>query len=343
MPAPPHRAATLHDVARAAKVSVSTASRALAAGGLTSKATEQRVQRAAAELGYRPNTLARGLKTRSSRLIGLVVHNLANASFRTLAEVAQQRLRAEGYQMLLCITADDASQEAETIRTLMDQRADGLIICPTGQNGALLAELDRAGTPVIAVIRHDEGAALETVLAADPEGAFAGTRHLLALGHRRIGLIVGRQETTSGRERLAGYRRALEEAGIGFDPRLVHAGRYAPETGLAGCAALLDGSDRPTALFVANHESSLGVLRGIAERNMIVPDDISLLCYEDVPGFEWQRPAISVVDSGALAMAELTTDRLLARLRGSQAGHATEYRIGARLIERQSCRALTGN
>ena len=336
---PSNRAATLRDVALAAKVAISTASRALAGGGLTSRATEQRVQRIAAELGYRPNTLARSLKTRSSRMIGLVVHNLTNASFRTLAEVAQQRLRAEGYQVLLCITADDAAQEAETINTLMDQRVDGLIICPTGDNGALLGELDRSGTPVIGVIRRDEAAALETVLAADPEGAFAGTRHLLALGHRRIGLIVGRQETTSGRERLAGYRRALQEAGIAFDPALIHSGRYEPETGLAGCASLLDMAEPPTALFVANHESSLGVLRGLAERNLMVPDDISLLCYEDVPGFEWQRPAISVVDSGAQPMAELATDRLLQRLRGS-VSTSNEYRIGAKLIERQSCRKV---
>ncbi|MBP0495332.1 LacI family DNA-binding transcriptional regulator [Pararoseomonas indoligenes] len=334
---------TLRDVARAAKVSVSTASRALAGGGLTSKSTEARLQRIATELGYRPNTLARGLKTRTTRLVGLVVHNLTNASFRVLAEVVQRRLRAEGYQALLCITADDPEQEAVTIETLTDQRVDGLIICPTGRNGALLAVLEANGTPVTCVVRRDETVELETVLAADPEGAFAGTRHLLELGHRRIGLIVGRQETTSGRERLSGYRRALEEAGIPFDASLVHAGRYEPETGLAGCRQLLDRDDRPSALFAANHESSLGVLRGLAERNIVVPDDISLLCYEDVPGFAWQRPAISVVDSGANAMAELAADRLLQRLRpgaAPPAATAREYRIGARLIQRQSCRPV---
>ena len=334
---------TLRDVARAAKVSVATASRALAGGGLTSRATESRLQRIASEMGYRPNALARGLKTRSTRLIGLVVHNLTNASFRVLAEVAQQRLQAEGYQAILCITADDPAQEAQVIETLADQRVDGLIICPTGHNGPLLARLDAAGTPVTCVVRRDEAVEMETVLAADPEGAYAGTRHLLELGHRRIGLIVGRQETTSGRERLSGYRRALEEAGITYDPTLVHAGRYAPETGLEGCRKLLDRADRPTALFVANHESALGVLRGLSERGLVVPDDISLLCYEDMPGFEWQRPAISVVDNGATAMAELAADRLLQRLRPNApppAGTAREYRIGARLIRRQSCKAI---
>jgi LacI family transcriptional regulator len=330
---------TLRDVARAANVSISTASRALA-GGLASRSTQIRLQRFARELGYQPNTLARGLKTRSSGLVGLVVHNLENATFRALAERVQRRLRAEGMQMLLCITGDDPAQEAVTVKALAGQRVQGLIICPTGGNGALLAALDRAGTPVTCVVRRDDTADLETVLAADPEGAYAGTSYLIGLGHRRIGLIVGRQDTTSGQERLSGYRRALAQAGIGYDTTLVHAGRYAPETGLSGCRALLDQADPPSALFVANHESTLGVLRGLAERGVAVPSQLSLLCYEDMPGFAWQRPAISVVDSGAAAMAELAADRLLQRLRNAHAGPHREYRIGARLIERQSCQTL---
>lgn len=331
---------TLRDLAHAARVSVSTASRALAGGGLTSRSTEQRLRRLAGELGYRPNTLARGLKTRSSRLVGLVVHNLDNASFRLLAAVLSRRLRAEGYQAILCLTGDDPAQEAAMLDALADQRVDGLVICPTGHNGGRLARLDRAGTPVTCVVRRDEAADLDCVLAADTEGAFDGTRHLLSLGHRRIGLVVGRADTTSGRERLSGHRRALDEAGIPFDPALVHAGRYEPQTGLDACRRLLDRPDPPSALFVANHEATLGVLRGLAERDIAVPGQLSLLCYEDMPGLAWQRPAISVVDGGAEALAELAADRLLARLLSPDTAPppGREYRVGARLIERASCR-----
>ena len=122
----------------------------------------------------------------------------------------------------------------------------------------------------------------------------------------------------------------------------MHTGRYEPETGLQGCNILLEGPNPPTALFVANHESALGVLRGLAERDIAVPGQMSLLCYEDMPGFEWQRPAISVVDNGAEAMAQLAADRLLARIRGGTGGATLnrEYRVGARLIRRQSCQAL---
>lgn len=335
---------TLKDVATAAKVSVSTASRALAGGGLASSATQARLARVAAELGYRPNAMARGLKTGASGLVGLLVHNLANASFQVLAEVAQSELRARGYQVLLCIVGDDPEQEAETLRALGDRQVDGLIVVPTGRNGGRLAELDRSGVPTVCVVRRDEGHDIETVLADDPQGAYLGTRHLLALGHRRIGLTVGRRDTTSGRERLSGYVRALAEAGVPVDDELVQAGRYEPETGVVAARLLLDRPDPPTAIFVANHESALGVFRVVAERQIRVPDDLSLLVYEDASWFAWHRPAISVVDGGARDLALLAVERLLGRLDSrAPAEPAREYRVGARLVERASCRPVAGH
>ena len=336
--------ATLEDVARAARVSVSTASRALAGKGLANRLTELKVRRAAAELGYRPNTLARGLKTRSSRLIGLVVHNLVNASFQTLVEVAQKRLLGEGYQVILCITGDDAEQEARTLEILADHRIDGLIIVPTGHNGARLASLEASGVPVVCVVRRDEAADLEAVLAADPEGAYAGTGYLLDLGHRRVGLVAGRQETTSGRERLSGYLRALNERGIPTDQTLVHVGPYDPETGVLASRRFLDMENPPSALFVANHEASFGVLRVLSERRIAIPEQLSLLCYEDVPWFSWHRPAISVVDNGAPNIASLAVDRLLRRTApgGPDEEEKREFRVGARLVVRESCSPPAG-
>ena len=330
---------TLRDVARAADVSIATASRALAGSSLINHATQKHVVQVAAAIGYRTNSVARALKTRKSRLIGLTVHNLENASFRVLASVVQARMQALGYQVILSISNDDAEQEREILKTLVDHSVDGLIAVPTGSNSAPLLAMEHADIPVICAVRRVAGASLESILAADMEGAYTGTQHLLGLGHRRIGLIVGPSDTTSGKERLAGYTRAMQEAGLPVEPTLIHRGRYLPETGVAGANALLSQPSPPTALFVANHESSVGVLRVVSERALAIPSDLSLLFYEDSPWFEWQRPAISVVDSGAADMANLAVDRLMSRL-GGVANSGREYRIGSRLVERASCRAL---
>jgi LacI family transcriptional regulator len=336
---------TLKDVAQAARVSVSTASRALTGSELASDATQQRLTRIARELGYRPNPIARGLKTGRSRLVGLLVHNLTNASFQVTAEVVQARLKDLGYQMLLCIGGDDPQQESDTLTTLADHRIDGLIVVPTGKNGAQLKALAK-DIPIVCLVRRDDRTDLETVLADDPQGAYLGTRYLIELGHRRIGFIVGRQDTTSGRERLSGYLRALREAAIPVDKTLIHAGHYEPETGAKSCHELLDLVQPPSAIFVANHEATLGVLRVTAERGLSIPDDLSLLCYEDMPWFEWHRPAISIVDNGAHDLANLAVDRLLHRMnaeentKGNSNGGVREYRVGARLVKRDSCRQI---
>jgi len=332
---------TLKDVAHAARVSVSTASRALTGSGLASERTQQRLVQIARELGYRPNPIARGLKTGQSRLVALLVHNLTNASFQVMAEVVQARLKMLGYQMLLCIGGDDPQQESDTLTTLVDHRIDGLIVVPTGKNGAQLTSLAKE-IPIVCLVRRDDETDLETVLADDPQGAYIGTRHLIELGHRRIGLIVGRRDTTSGRERLSGYIRALREAAIPVDNTLVHAGHFEPETGASGCRKLLDLPRPPSAIFVANHEATLGVLRVTAERHIAIPDDLSLLCYEDMPWFEWHRPSISIVDNGARDLANLAVDRLLPRMdaKGNGSDGVREYRVGARLVKRDSCRAV---
>lgn len=329
---------TLKDVAQAARVSISTASRALTGTGLTSERTQQRLTRIARELGYRPNPIARGLKTGQSRLVALLVHNLTNASFQVMAEVVQARLKTLGYQMLLCIGGDDPQQEHDTLTTLADQRIDGLIVVPTGKNGAQLKALAK-DIPTVCLVRRDDTTDLETVLADDPQGAYLGTRHLIGLGHRRIGFIVGRPDTTSGRERLSGYVRALREAAIPLDNTLIHAGHFEPETGATSCRKLLELAQPPSAIFVANHEATLGVLRVTAERHLSIPDDLSLLCYEDMPWFAWHRPAISVVDNGARDLANLAVDRLLHRMdaRGNGNSGVREYRVGARLVSRDSC------
>lgn len=329
---------TLRDIAEEASVSVSTVSRALAGNGLVNRRTEGRIQRIAESMGYRPNALARSLVTRSSGLIGLMLHNLVNASFQRAAEIIQSRLAGSGYQLLLCVTGDSPEQEAQFLSTLYDHRVEGLLILPTGENNEVIERFVDAGMAVVGLIRRQSENSYDSVLLDDTNGAYDGTRYLLELGHRRIGIMVGRQETNSGRERLEGYRRALREFDVPENPDYIHTGPYNADFGARACEALLALKDRPTALFAANHEASFGVVRVLSERSIAIPSELSLLCYEDEPWFSWQKPAISIVDGGAEAMANLAVDLLLQRIARPQEGSGgRELRVGARLILRESC------
>ena len=242
---------------------------------------------------------------------GLFVHNLTNASFQVMAEVVQSRLKALGYQMLLCIAGDDPQLESDTLTTLADHRVDGLIVVPTGKNGARLTALANE-IPIVCLVRRDDATDLETEL-ADDRRRICGH----ALSHRsraspdrhhcrppryniRTGATVGL---------CPGTARGVDTSGRHVDPcRAFRAGNRRRLL-----SQLLDLTEPPSAIFVANHEAAR-CLRVISERGLAIPDDLSLLCYEDSPWFEWHRPAISIVDNGARDLANLAVDRLLQRI-----------------------------
>jgi LacI family transcriptional regulator len=339
---------TLDDVARAAGVSRSTASRALSGSPLVSAATRAQVEQAAERLDYRINRMASALRSRQSRLIGLVLNNLINASFHTIAEVVQRRAADHEYQVLLCITDADPRRERAVLNTLADHKVDGLIIIGSSEHAATTNRMLAAGTGIVNVIRAPGESAAPSVLAADRDGAHEATSYLLGLGHERIGFIGGPEGTNSGRERFTGYTSALGEGTVAVDPRLVQRGPFDPEFGVTALGTLLDGCPDMTALFVANHEAAFGALPSLVARGIRIPDELSLICYEDIPWLSWWHPPVTVVDNGARELAELAMDLLLQQMSRHVNGPATQetragraYRVGAQLIVRSSCQALT--
>jgi LacI family transcriptional regulator len=330
---------TLQDVADAAGVARSTASRALAGSPLISRETRAAVTSAAGQLGYRVNRVASALRSRRTHLIGLVLNNLLNASFHTIAEVVQRRAYDEGYQVILMISDADPKREQQLLSTLAGHHVDGLIVIGTGQNVGQLNRMITEGTPIVTAIRGPAGSLAPAVLAADRDGAHEATQHLIGLGHRRIAFIGGPETTNSGVERHAGYVAALGEAGIDVDPALVARGPFDPSFGSRAAAQLLDTD--ATALFVANHEAVFGALPGIVSRGVRVPDELSLVCYEDIPWLQTWAPPITVVDNGPRQLADLAMDLLLSQLERpapTAVGNAAArtYRVGAALIERRS-------
>lgn len=330
--------ADLRMVARASGVSVSTASRALTGSPRVSEPTRLRVHEAAQELGYQANGLARGLRTARSRLVGLVVTNLANNSFRVVAEVCQRRLADAGYQLLLAISDGDRAQERAAIASLIAQNADGVIL--VGSDPASLAALRAAGLPVVHLVRQPVEAIGDVVLAGDRAGATEATQHLIGLGHVRIGFLGGPQTVTSGRERRAGFRVAMGAARLEVDDELMIEGQFRSGAGRDAVDRLWSRpvEQRPTALLLANHEATAGALLRISKLGITIPDQLSVVAYEDQDLLAAWQPAITVVDNHPQRMAERAADVLLARIDPTApepVGFDT-YRIEADLTVRAS-------
>jgi len=331
----------LRKVAARAGVATSTASRALSGSTRVHPETRARVVAAAQALGYRPNANARALRTARSQFAGLVVTNLLNASFHVIAEVVQRQLASEGFQMLLSVTGGDPEQERLAVRVLSEHSAAGVIF--VGSDAKASEAAHRDGLPVVHLARRPEGQNTgDCVLGDELVGARTATEHLISLGHKRIAIIAGPSDVLSGRERMQGFRLAMAEAGLPVADDLVISGPLLPETGADAVTSLLalPARRRATALVVANHEASFGVLPRLQESGVRVPDELSVVAVEDSQLLRWWHPPITVIDNNAAQMGELATRLLLTRINGSGAtssGH--DYRVGTRLLERASCAA----
>lgn len=334
-------AVDLRGVAAECGVSVATASRALNGSPRVSADTVRRVREAADRLGYRPNASARALRTSRSRFVGLVVTNLVNVSFHVIAEVVQQRLAEQGYQMVLSVTGGDAAQELEALRMLADHSAEGVVV--VGADAPATDELRRLALPAVHLARRPDRPAGDCVLVDDLTGARDATAHLAALGHRRIAVVCGPQTVTSGRERLAGYRLGLQDAGVAKVAELVLPGPFTPAHGrdAVGRLLALPARRRPTALLVTNHEAAFGVLPALHEAGVDVPGRLSVVCYEDAEIMRWWHPAVTVVDINPAEMGELAARLLLERITGARPGTTRpgEFRVGTHLTVRASCGA----
>jgi len=336
-------AADLRQVAQLSGVSISTASRALNGSDRVSGVTVAKVRAAATELGYRPNASARALRTARSQFVGLVVTNLVNASFHTIAEVVQLELAKRGYQLLLSVTGGDPRQERSALHTLADHSAAGVIV--VGADSEATDELRERGTAVVHLARRPKCPAGDCVLGDDIAGGRTATEYLLARGHRRIAIIAGPPDVQSGAERMQGYWLAMTAAGLPISDMLARPVALSPASGAEAVATLLalPARQRPTALIVANHEAAYGALPALRERSVAIPDELSVICHEDSQLARWWHPAVTVIDNNARRMGELAARLLLRRLDSASSGpdEFSEFRVGIRLVERGSCSTLS--
>jgi LacI family transcriptional regulator, galactose operon repressor len=304
------RAVTLADLAREAGTSASTASRALSGRGYVSPEARDRLLEAAERLGYVPNASARTLKQKTSRVVGVVVSDLENQFYARLAAGIEQTLREADYRMVLLGDNSESAEEVAGARTFLAMRAAGVILTPVAHEATVL--LARHGVAVVEVDRQLATVPCDAVVIDNVRGAGDATAHLLELGHTSVGLLVAETDWTSDAGRLEGYRLAHAEAGRAVDERLIVRVPFHAPDAERRIGGLLDAG--PTAIFAANNLLAELAWRAIRDRGLRLPDDISLVGFDDVQWMEMVNPAITAVAQPTVELGRRAADLLLRRI-----------------------------
>jgi DNA-binding LacI/PurR family transcriptional regulator len=305
---------TIRDVAEAADVSTATVSRVLAGADQVTDELKERVFEATRRLRYTPNRVARNLRRRTTRMIGVVVPDIENPFFTSIIGGVEEVLQAANYNLLLANYNESPAKEYELLRTLGAEGAAGIIFTPSNAPDADYQDLVREPAPMVAISRYPEGLNVDVVAVANSAGARAATDHLIRLGHKTIAFINGPIGISTARERQAGYLEAFAAAGLEPQRDLIVHGEFRQDGGYHAMQALLSLDRPPTAVFTASNLMTLGALQAIHERGLRIPKQIAVVGYDDLPWATSLQPPLTAVaqparDVGVTA-ARLLLDRL---------------------------------
>lgn len=306
-------AVTLKDIALRLNLSVSTIGRALTGDPQISEKTRERVRATASELGYVAHSAARAMRSGRSTLIGLIIPDIQNEFYGTLAKALAEVCSAAGFQLVLAITEDDPLSEERQVRVLLEARVSGLVITASPRPTRDTLTLLNRG-PCVQLIRRVSQLGAPW-FGIDEEAALCeGTAHLIGLGHRRIGYLGVSTSLSTGRSRLAGYQRAFEDAGLACPEDLIRLGQPRASFGASAFGSLWDTSDRPSAIVAAGARLTVGMLQDATERGVAIPEHLSVVGYGDAP---WWNPRLTTISLPVRDMALACGEFLLRRIRES--------------------------
>jgi LacI family transcriptional regulator len=329
----------LKDIARELGVSLATVSRALADSPDISAETKERVWSAAETLNYVPNLMARSLRSRRTKVIGVVVQEVATEFGSQAIRGIHDELGRCGYQMLLSSGSSSPEQERLGLAMLLERSVDGLIVVDAQHHAAEGPpdELESARVPVVFVNRRLPSSATACFVGPDDVfGGYLATEHLIGHGHRRIAYIAGPAEWQASWDRLDGYRRALADYGLAFDEGLVRRGDWAIDSGYEATASLLDLPEPPTAIFVANDVMAAGAIDAARAQGLRLPDDLALVGFDAREMSRYLRPALTTVTRPTYELGRTAASLLVERVMKLRSGTST-VSVRGRLVYRASC------
>lgn len=330
---------TLKDVAREAEVSVTIVSRVLNNYGSFSERTKSKVLKAVKELNYKPNAIARSLKTKQTKAIGVIISDVVTFFFTTLVRGIEDVASQSGYSVILCNSDESLVKEREYLSALYERGIDGLIISPSPGNDSYLKKLARGGTPLVIVDRRIRGLRVATVTVDNESAVYEAVAHLISLGHRRIGIITGLKGVTTSEERLSGYQKALKEHHLPQGPELIKAGDYRTEKAREATEEFLKMKNPPTALLVSNEPMTNGALLALKENKVKIPEEMSIIGFDDPVWAPLTNPALTTVSQPSYCMGTLACQSLLKEIKGIGRSKTPPEGIvlKPKLIIRESC------
>jgi LacI family transcriptional regulator len=311
--------ATMKQVAQRAGVSISTVSHVINNTRVVSSDVRERVQGVIDEMRYIPSAVARSLKNDKTDTIGVLVPNSSNPYFAELIRWIEEATFQRGYNMILCNAHGGAQKQTAYLRLLMEKRIDGLVLVASGADDEQDLMLHHDAVPIVQLERALPGLDADLVLAGQEEGAWQATRHLIGLGHRAIACVSGPADLPRARERVAGYLRAMEEAGLPVAPgRIVH-DAFTSAGGHAAFARLLGQPHPPSAVFVTSDLMALGALCAAGRAGVRIPGELSIIGYDDIDAAVYTNPPLTTVAPPKRDMARLAIEQLIERIKGSAA------------------------
>ncbi len=320
---------------------VATASRALNPGtrSLVSPTTAQRVLQAAKDLDYRPNPIARSLRTARTHTVGIVIPDLTNPLVPRMVHGVADVLSPAGYDAWIVNTDNDPDRERSQVESLQAKQVDGLIVATARLDSQWFEELYDEGTHIVFATRRSGSGRIPSVTADNASGIALAVDHLVSLGHTRIAHVAGRPDLWSSRARLDGYRAALDAAGVDADRDLVVTGSFDYRSGFEAMRRWVEGGSPPTAVFAASDQMALGVYEALRQAGLRVPDDVSVVGFDDLQEAQWSSPPLTTVRQPLYEMGR-TAVRTLHDLSSGVDGQTPRVELATELVVRTSTRPV---
>ena len=334
---------TLFTIAEHLNLSVSTVSRALNGQSekyRISKKTTERILKTAAEFNYRPNQLARGLRMKRTHTIGVIIPDITNPFFSEIVRSIENAARKDGVSILISDSNDQTDLERSAVQTFTSRNIDGLIISPIGDESDHIAELNQSSVPIVLIDRSFDSLCLPFIGSDNLNGSKEATRHLISYGHRNIGFLQGLQHSSVNKDRVKGYIEALEEAGIQPNHTLIVGDSFGEESGYISTKLLLNSKKDITAIFAASNPIALGAIKAIHEEHLSIPDDVSIVAFDDQSYCNYFSPPLTSVAQQTRDIGSLAYSFLAESVAGITTDEPKNIKLPTKLIVRNSVKNI---